>query len=191
LKNEDLVVLKDLPKLEELSLWSNSIGDSGLANVSHLSQLQSLTLNETLVTDQGLAHLTNLSALRHVALLETDVTQAGVDAALPGKHVQLSRQTPILVVRVRMPSGELVNSYAGSFTLSLIKTEPSGGALSTTTSGSSLQPMHLRWSHLNFSDGTIAVKLTLDQKLTATATAIVAAGQSSPRVVILDMQPVE
>ena len=75
--DDDLVVLKKLPKLKNLFLGKTNIGDPGLTHLEQAAELQTLGLNSTRVTDAGLKSLAELKNLKTVNLQETQVTAAG------------------------------------------------------------------------------------------------------------------
>jgi hypothetical protein len=104
LRDEDLVVLRSLPKLrrlrlpapvgddgaaiiaecralEILNLPSASFTDSGLAKLATLEHLFLLRFGSPNVTDEGLEPLTELPKLRFLHLLDVPITDAGL------KHV--------------------------------------------------------------------------------------------------------
>lgn len=78
-KDEDLALVKGLPKVVELNLANTSITDAGLANVAGLTSLTHLHLEKTAVTDAGLAHVKGLTNLVYLNLYETAVTDAGLE----------------------------------------------------------------------------------------------------------------
>ena len=49
--------LRELPRLQSLSLSGTSITDAGLARIAGLTQLRALWLHQTRITDEGLAHI--------------------------------------------------------------------------------------------------------------------------------------
>jgi YHS domain-containing protein len=76
--DEDLALVKALPKVVELNLAGTSVTDKGLANIAGLNTLTVLHLENTAVTDAGLPHLKGLSNLAYLNLYNTAVTDAGV-----------------------------------------------------------------------------------------------------------------
>ena len=72
----DLKQVRDMPKLETLSLYANNITDAGLAHLKGLTNLQSLDLIRTQITDAGLVHLKELANLQYLVLMETQITNA-------------------------------------------------------------------------------------------------------------------
>ena len=56
--------LRQLTKLQSLTLWGTQVTDAGLVNVKGLTQLQSLNLSKTQVTDAGLVNLKGLMKLQ-------------------------------------------------------------------------------------------------------------------------------
>jgi hypothetical protein len=78
LKDADLAVLGQLPKITSLHLEGNPIGDAALDHVAGLSNLEYLNLYGTSVTDAGLEKLKNLRRLKRLYLWQTQVTPEGV-----------------------------------------------------------------------------------------------------------------
>lgn len=81
IKEDDLVVLKEFPLLEEFHLsTTDSIGDATLKACSELPNLQRLILSyETpKVTDEGLKYLSKLKHLKNFSLTNAQVTDAGL-----------------------------------------------------------------------------------------------------------------
>ncbi|HEX8913202.1 MAG TPA: hypothetical protein VF796_12655, partial [Humisphaera sp.] len=76
--DEDVALVKTLPKVQQLNLQNTSVTDAGLASVSGLTALTHLHLNGTAVTDAGLASLKGLENLEYLNLYNTAVTDAGV-----------------------------------------------------------------------------------------------------------------
>lgn len=74
----DLVWLKLLPKLRDLSLGGSAFTDAGLATVKELTDLESLTLADTAVTDGGLVNIEGLSLLRALNLYDTRIGDPGL-----------------------------------------------------------------------------------------------------------------
>ncbi len=74
-----LVHLQELANLRTLDLWGTEVTDAGLVHLEGLSGLQTLNLHETQVGDQGLAHLSELTGLRELRLYRTRLTDAGLE----------------------------------------------------------------------------------------------------------------
>lgn len=74
----DLVLVKALPKVEQLDLRNSAITNAGLANLEGMASLTHLHLEGTGVTDEGLTHLKGLGALTYLNLYNTAVTDKGV-----------------------------------------------------------------------------------------------------------------
>jgi hypothetical protein len=87
----DLVLLRPLGKLTELSLVALQITDKGLVHLKHLEELDRLDLGgNDGITDAGLEHLKGLPKLTTLRLLGTRVSDRGVEAfkkARPGVKV--------------------------------------------------------------------------------------------------------
>jgi hypothetical protein len=80
IRDDDLAMLLDFPKLELLNLGETSIGDAGLAYVASLHRIKTLHLDTTKVTDAGLAHLGRLDRLETLSLGDNGdaITDAGL-----------------------------------------------------------------------------------------------------------------
>lgn len=116
IKEDELVILKDIPNLVELnlggtnftdanavhlkpltnlarlSLHNTKITDAALPNLQGMSKLQSLNLYGTAVTDQGLAALTPLKSLKRIYVWQSKVTADGgkkLAVAIPGLDVNI------------------------------------------------------------------------------------------------------
>jgi len=76
--DDDLVYLRQLPRVEWLGDLTVRLSDSGLVHLSGLSNLRELNLRRTKVTDSGLAHLKGLTALVRLDLSRTQVTDGGL-----------------------------------------------------------------------------------------------------------------
>jgi hypothetical protein len=68
-RDEEMVFLKRLTKLERLNLWSANLNDAWLVYLKGLANLTSLELSDTAMTADGLNHLKGLSNLRAVLSL--------------------------------------------------------------------------------------------------------------------------
>jgi Leucine-rich repeat (LRR) protein len=71
--DEDLAVVRNMPKLERLHLEFNPVTDKGLADLAGLTELKELTLSFTYIRGDGLRHLRKLPSLRRLDLAATDV----------------------------------------------------------------------------------------------------------------------
>ncbi len=76
--DEDLKLVKTLPKVVELDLHGTAITDEGLSNIESFGGLTRLHLEKTGITDAGLAHLKGLTNLVYLNLYSTGVTDAGL-----------------------------------------------------------------------------------------------------------------
>ena len=74
----DLVLIKALPKVEQLDLRNTAITNAGLVNLDGMASLTHLHLEGTGVTDEGLAHVKGLGNLTYLNLYNTAVTDKGV-----------------------------------------------------------------------------------------------------------------
>jgi hypothetical protein len=74
-----LVNLKEMTKLKKLTIhFTPNITGSGLVHLQAMTGLEYLNLSDTCVTDAGLEHLKGLSNLRTLVLSHTQVTEEGV-----------------------------------------------------------------------------------------------------------------
>lgn len=90
--DDDLAMLKKLPKLRNLFLGKTQISDAGLEHLEKSAELQTLSLNSTHVTDAGLQSLNWLKNLKTLNLQETQVTPAGaaqLRKSLPAAKIAL------------------------------------------------------------------------------------------------------
>ncbi len=86
-KDSDLAILTQFPRLLDLDLCGTGVGDPGLANLARLKSLRGLNLCGTHVTDAGLVYLSELGNLEIVVFNGTQVTRRGIarlKRALPG-----------------------------------------------------------------------------------------------------------
>jgi len=74
----DLVLVKALPKIEQLDLRNTAITNAGLVNLDGMAGLTHLHLEGTAVTDEGLAHVKGMTNLTYLNLYNTAVTDKGV-----------------------------------------------------------------------------------------------------------------
>lgn len=72
---ESLLPLFQLP---DLSLFSTSVTDRGMAQIANLKGLSGLHIYGAEVTDEGLAHLADLHQLERITLSKTGVTETGI-----------------------------------------------------------------------------------------------------------------
>jgi Leucine-rich repeat (LRR) protein len=73
-----LEYVKDLSRLQELTISGTNITDAGLKYLSNLTELEVLWLTATEITDAGLDSLKGLSRLRDLDLSDTAITDAGL-----------------------------------------------------------------------------------------------------------------
>ena len=76
--DDDLQVLCELPRVENLDLTNTKITGAGLAHLRHLTGLKYLGLWQTQVDDAGLAHIAGLTKLQTLMLDNTKVTYEGM-----------------------------------------------------------------------------------------------------------------
>ncbi|MFO0918004.1 MAG: hypothetical protein U0872_06765 [Planctomycetaceae bacterium] len=76
--DEQLALVKNLPRTTILNLRGTDITDAGLANLKDLKGLTKLHLEKTKITDAGLEHLKGLENLEYLNLYGTQVTDAGL-----------------------------------------------------------------------------------------------------------------
>ena len=81
--DRELMLLKDLPQLEELSLRDTEISDLGLPNLAGLRALKKLDLSSTSLSDSALNHLKALAGLQSLDLSHTLVEGPGLTALAP------------------------------------------------------------------------------------------------------------
>jgi hypothetical protein len=98
-RDEELVLLKDVPNLVELNLGGTNITDSSLLHVKPLVNLTRLQLHNTKVTDAGLENLKGLSKLKSLNLYGSAVTDKGLDnlaglKTLTNLYLYLTKATP-------------------------------------------------------------------------------------------------
>lgn len=74
----DMVHLRNLTAIRDLSLWGTGVTDSGLENLKGLTALENLCLRQTAITDVGLERVKTLVNLRLLNLEGTKVTDEGV-----------------------------------------------------------------------------------------------------------------
>lgn len=120
-KDDELVILKDIPNLVELNLGGTNLADASavhlkpltnltrlglhntkitdaaLPNVQGMTKLASLNLYGTAVTDQGIAALQALKSLKRLYVWQTKVTADGAKklaAAVKGLEVERGYEAP-------------------------------------------------------------------------------------------------
>lgn len=77
-KDDELLLLKEMPNLVELNLGGMNINDASLVHVKPLKNLLRLQLHKTKITDSGLANLDGMAKLISLNLYGTEVTDAGI-----------------------------------------------------------------------------------------------------------------
>lgn len=78
--NSGLEHLKNLTKLESLSLDTRGVSDDGLAYLKKLKNLKHLDLFGAKVTDHGLRHISEISTLESLEVCAGGVTDAGLES---------------------------------------------------------------------------------------------------------------
>jgi len=102
LKDEDLVHLKGLPRLEVVNLTFTRVTDDGLEHLKELKTLKLVNLDETRITDEGLKHLAALPRLEVLSLNATQITSAGLE------HLEsLPRLNHLLLANTRVSSDKI------------------------------------------------------------------------------------
>ena len=99
--DDGLKHLKDLTKLDSLSLHSGKVTDDGLKHLSVLTSLQTLHLSISKVTDAGLEHLKGLTNLKSLSIRSPNVTDKGVERlrqALPNCKITRGPTKQVTVV---------------------------------------------------------------------------------------------
>ena len=79
LTDDGLKHLRGLTSLEVLWLAGTRISDTGLVQLKELKSLTHLSLRDTMVTDTGLLYLKGLTNLTHLSLGKTLITDAGLE----------------------------------------------------------------------------------------------------------------
>jgi hypothetical protein len=77
-KDDELILLKDMPNLLELNLGGMNVTDANLVHIKPLTNLVRLQLHKTKVTDAGLSNLAGMTKLVSLNLYGTEVTDAGI-----------------------------------------------------------------------------------------------------------------
>jgi hypothetical protein len=93
---------------------------------------------------------------------------------------------PVLVARIRLPSGAVVDNYDGPFTLSERWRNGLFSSGTGSSSGGSLTSVALRWWHL--SDGTIEYTLKLANWVSKPVVVRISDGKASPESIIFEMR---
>jgi putative pyrroloquinoline-quinone binding quinoprotein len=78
LTDAGLVYLKNLRRLEVLSIWGPKVTDEGLEHLSEFDSLRELHLGSRCISDAGLEHITSLNALEKLAISSEDVKGPGL-----------------------------------------------------------------------------------------------------------------
>ncbi len=79
-KDEDLLLLKDMPNLTELNLGGTTITDSSLVHLKPLKNLTRLQLHNTKISDAGLVNLQEMTKLKSLNLYGcAGVTDMGLE----------------------------------------------------------------------------------------------------------------
>ena len=76
--DEELALIKQLPRVDQIDLRGTGVTDAGLANLAGIASLTQLHLEKTGVTDAGLTHLKGLTNLTYLNLYGTAVTDKGL-----------------------------------------------------------------------------------------------------------------
>jgi internalin A len=100
--DDDLAILRNLPRLEILTLSRTAVSDSGLKHLGGLKNLKQLHLPAR-TTDEGLANLVGLSKLQLLDILDSQVTDAGLEylKGLANLRVVLLNGTQVTAAGVR------------------------------------------------------------------------------------------
>lgn len=77
-KDDELILLKDMPNLVELNLGGTNVTDVSLVHIKPLVNLVRLQLHRTKITDAGLMNVAGLTKLTSLNLYSTDVSDAGI-----------------------------------------------------------------------------------------------------------------
>ncbi len=79
-KDEDLILLKDMPNLTELNLGGTTFTDAGMVHLKPLKNLTRLQLHNTKITDAGLVNLKEMTKLTSLNLYgSAGITDAGLE----------------------------------------------------------------------------------------------------------------
>jgi len=77
-KDDELILLKDIPNLVELNLGGLNVTDANLVHLKPLVNLNRLSLHKTKITDAGLVNLAGMPKLVSLNLYGTEVTDTGI-----------------------------------------------------------------------------------------------------------------
>jgi hypothetical protein len=100
--DEDLKLVKRLPRAQLLYLESTRVTDVGLEHINGLAELRVLDLLATQVTDVGLEHINGLTELRELELGATQVTGKGL------RHLKgMTKLRALGLARVRVADSDL------------------------------------------------------------------------------------
>lgn len=92
---EELAVLKTLPRLENLDFSGGEVTDEMMLNLTPLSELRTLVLSHTLVTDRGLQCLSGFPQLTELDLYSMDIEGSGL------QHLRSATKLTSLRVQTR------------------------------------------------------------------------------------------
>jgi hypothetical protein len=81
--------LEDMTQLKLLDLEATTITGTGLKHLKGLSQLEWLNISNTLVTDSNLAYLKKMVRLRTLALANTQISDTGIESLKGLKNLQV------------------------------------------------------------------------------------------------------
>ncbi len=141
-KDNDLVLLRKLPRINAVILASPSITDNGLAIVGSLPELSELNLSDTSVTGEGLAQLEKARKLEHLTLDGASVGDSTI------AHIdKLSNLQSLQLVRTSITDDGL-RPVAGLSRLCWLDLFQNGGltfkALKSIEKLTSLESLHIR-----------------------------------------------
>ncbi len=77
-RNDDLLLLRDLGDVQAFNLRNAHINDAGLRPLARLSKLRALSLSEVRITDAGLKGLSDMPALESLGLADTAIAGPGL-----------------------------------------------------------------------------------------------------------------
>jgi hypothetical protein len=78
--NSEAEKLKEMPNLKTLFLYNSAIGDEGLAQLRHLNNLEMLGLGGTKVTDQGIAYISVLPKIKYLSANDTVISDSSIES---------------------------------------------------------------------------------------------------------------
>lgn len=129
-----------------------------------------------------------------MAAIHVSVPAAEWQAFLQEQQDLLARRTekakqglPALTAKIRLPSGEVVDQYDGSYRLREARLPASGGSPSNDALGSTLNASVLRWRTLPV-DGTYTFELWLNYWKSPPVQVQVSQGVAVPDVILVEMQ---